>query len=70
MLALTKDLNHEGFDILLFDLRGRGDSQGNGHSRLHIDRDLGGAFDYVKRLGYLGSYLRVKTLIDSGSDKR
>jgi pimeloyl-ACP methyl ester carboxylesterase len=51
-LDLARDLNHQGFDILLFDLRGRGDSQGSGRSLLNIDRDLGGAFDYVKSRGF------------------
>ncbi len=58
-LGLTRDLHFEGFDILLFDLRGRGDSQGHGRSLLYIDRDLGGAFDYVKSLGYSSSSVGI-----------
>jgi pimeloyl-ACP methyl ester carboxylesterase len=58
-LDLARDLNRRGFDILLFDLRGRGDSQGKGRSLLNIDRDLGGAFDYVKLRGYAPSNIGI-----------
>ena len=58
-LDLTRDLNHEGFNILLFDLRGRGESQGHARSLLNIDRDLGGAFDYVKSLGFEPSSIGI-----------
>jgi pimeloyl-ACP methyl ester carboxylesterase len=51
-LGLARDLNRQGFDVLLFDLRGRSQSQGSGRSLLNIDRDLGGAFDYVKSRGF------------------
>jgi pimeloyl-ACP methyl ester carboxylesterase len=58
-LDLTRDLNIQGFDVLLFDLRGRGESQGDARSLLNIDRDLGGAFDYVKSLGFNPSGIGV-----------
>jgi dienelactone hydrolase len=58
-LDLARDLNHKGFDILLFDLRGRGDSQGKVRSLLNIDRDLGGAFDYVKSRGFASSSIGI-----------
>jgi len=58
-LDLARDLNQQGLDILLFDLRGRGDSQGRGRSLLNIDRDLGGAFDYVKSRGYTASSIGI-----------
>jgi uncharacterized protein len=51
-LDLARDLHNQGFDILLFDLRGRGQSQGNARNMMNIDRDLGGAFDYVKTRGF------------------
>ena len=51
-LDLTRDLQQNGFDILLFDLRGRGESQGHGVTLSNIDDDLGGAFDYVESRGY------------------
>ncbi len=38
--------------LLLFDLRGRGESTGRGRSLCYIERDLGGAIDYVKTRGY------------------
>ncbi len=51
-LNLARDLNREGFDLLLFDLRGRGESEGTGRSMMYFDRDLGGALDYVKNRGF------------------
>jgi pimeloyl-ACP methyl ester carboxylesterase len=42
----------KGYNVLLFDLRGRGESEGKGRSLSNIDRDIGGAIDYVKSLGY------------------
>jgi pimeloyl-ACP methyl ester carboxylesterase len=51
-LDLAHDLHQQGFDILLFDLQGRGDSQGSARSLLNIDPDLGGAFDYVESRGF------------------
>lgn len=51
-LDLAHDLHKNGFDILLFDLRGRGESQGHGVNLSNIDVDLGGAFDYVESRGY------------------
>jgi pimeloyl-ACP methyl ester carboxylesterase len=58
-LDLTRDLHLQGFDVLLFDLRGRGDSQGEARNLLNIDRDLGGAFDYVKNLGFEPSSIGI-----------
>ena len=58
-LSLARDMNRQGFDILLFDLRGRGDSEGHARSLLNIDRDLGGAFDYVKSLGHPPSSIGI-----------
>ena len=54
-LDLAHDLNQQGFDLLLFDLRGRGESEGTGHSLEHIDSDLGGALDYIESLGFSDS---------------
>ncbi len=51
-LALARDLHAQGLDLLLFDLRGRGESEGNGRTLSNIDRDLGGALDYVKSRGF------------------
>jgi predicted alpha/beta hydrolase len=51
-LPLARDLVAEGYNVLLFDLRGRGESEGEGQSLSNIERDIGGAFDYVVSVGY------------------
>jgi len=37
--------------VLLFDLRGRGESEGNGALLTRFERDIGGAVDYIKQRG-------------------
>lgn len=51
-LELSKDLVNAGYSILLFDLRGRGESEGRGLVLIHTERDIGGAVDYVKARGH------------------
>ena len=51
-LELSKDLVNAGYSILLFDLRGRGESEGKGLILIHTERDIGGAVDYVKAQGH------------------
>lgn len=51
-LELARDLVVEGYDILLFDLRGRGESEGKGQALSNIERDIGGAVDYLIAEGY------------------
>lgn len=51
-LCLARDLSNKGWDVLLFDLRGRGESDGKGYSLLNIESDIGGAVDYLKSKGY------------------
>jgi pimeloyl-ACP methyl ester carboxylesterase len=51
-LDLSRDLVTRGYNILLFDLRGRGESQGKARSLSDIERDIGGAIDYLKSRGY------------------
>ena len=51
-LGLSRDLLEKGYDILLFDLRGRGESEGKGLALSNIERDIGGAVDYLKGEGY------------------
>ena len=51
-LNLAHDLAQKGYSLLLFDLQGRGESEGKGRSLFNIDRDIGGAVDYVKNRGY------------------
>ena len=52
-LNLAHDLQQQGFNILLFDLRGRGDSEGVAHSLSNENKDIGGAVDYLESRGYL-----------------
>lgn len=51
-LWLAHDLVDREYDVLLFDLRGRGESEGKGLTLSNIDRDIGGAVDYLKSEGY------------------
>jgi pimeloyl-ACP methyl ester carboxylesterase len=50
-LDLTKSLVADGYNVLLFDLRGRGESQGTGINILTNEDDIGGAVDYIKSRG-------------------
>jgi uncharacterized protein len=50
--GLARALIDKGYSILLFDLRGRGESEGKGISLSYIDEDIGGAVDYVRSRGY------------------
>ena len=49
---LARSLVARGYNILLYDLRGRGESEGDGRSLSHIDEDIGGAVDYLKGRGF------------------
>jgi len=51
-LGVARDLVSRGYNVLLFDLRGRGESGGTGYSLLNADKDIGGAVDYLKSLGF------------------
>jgi uncharacterized protein len=51
-LSLAHDLQQKGYNILLFDLRGRGDSAGTAHSLSDENKDIGGAIDYLESRGY------------------
>ncbi len=51
-LGITAALVARGYNVLLFDQRGRGESAGTGHSLLNIDEDVGGAVDYLHGQGY------------------
>jgi uncharacterized protein len=50
-LDLTKSLVADGYNVLLFDLRGRGESQGKGLNMLTNVNDIGGAVDFLKTRG-------------------
>ena len=45
---LAPALVARGYNVLLFDFRGRGESEGVGRSLSDIDQDIGGVVDYVK----------------------
>ena len=51
-LNLAHDLKQQGYNILLFYLRGRGDSGGTAHSLSNENTDIGGAIDYLENRGY------------------
>jgi len=51
-LNLAHDLAQKGYALLLFDLQGRGESEGKGRSLSNTDLDIGGAVDYLKNRGY------------------
>ena len=51
-LGLAHDLVQKGYDILLFDLRGRGESGGKAYSLSNENKDIGGAIDYLESRGY------------------
>jgi len=58
-LGLARDLSKKGFSLLLFDLRGRGESEGKGRTLLNIEHDLGGAVDYLKQRGYTAESIGI-----------
>ena len=58
-LELSRDLVDRGYNILLFDLRGRGESQGNARQLSNTERDIGGAIDYLKSRGYPVSKISI-----------
>jgi uncharacterized protein len=51
-LGLSRDLVARGYSVLIFDQRGRGESEGRGRSLSNIDADIGGAMDYLEGRGY------------------
>jgi len=51
-LEMGKNLVERGFSVLMFDLRGRGESEGKGVFLTHDERDIRGAVDYIKNRGY------------------
>jgi len=50
-LGLTRDLAHRGYSLLLFDRRGRGESDGKGILFRDFEQDVGGAIDYIRNRG-------------------
>jgi pimeloyl-ACP methyl ester carboxylesterase len=51
-IDLARDIVRKGYSLLLFDLRGRGESGGEGRALSFIEEDIGGAVDYLERRGY------------------
>ena len=51
-LSLARDLVNKGYNLLLFDLRGRGESEGEGSTFSNNERDIGGAVDYLESRGF------------------
>jgi pimeloyl-ACP methyl ester carboxylesterase len=58
-LSLANDLVVEGYNVLLFDLRGRGESEGEGRALSNIERDIGGAVDYLIAEGYTSERIYI-----------
>jgi pimeloyl-ACP methyl ester carboxylesterase len=58
-LPLARDLVVEGYNVLLFDLRGRGESEGEGRALSNIERDIGGAFDFLIAEGYTSERIYI-----------
>lgn len=49
---LAPALVKKGYNVLLFDMRGRGESEGKGLALSNIDEDIGGAVDYLGTHGF------------------
>jgi pimeloyl-ACP methyl ester carboxylesterase len=58
-LGLAHDLVNIGYNVLLFDFRGRGESTGKGLSMLTNEQDIGGAVDYLKSKGYTATNIDI-----------
>jgi pimeloyl-ACP methyl ester carboxylesterase len=58
-LGLTRGLVGRGYNVLLFDLRGRGESDGRGLALSNIESDIGGAVDYLKGEGYTNEHIYI-----------
>ena len=49
---LAPALVERGYNVLLYDFRGRGESGGKGRTLSHIDEDIGGGVDYLISRGF------------------
>jgi pimeloyl-ACP methyl ester carboxylesterase len=47
-IGLTRDLVGAGFSVLLFDMRGRGESDGKALTMVHASKDIGAAVEFMK----------------------
>jgi pimeloyl-ACP methyl ester carboxylesterase len=76
-LNMAKGFVDKGFNVLLFDQRGRGESEGQGFVLTNFDRDIGGAVDFVRskkgpneQIGLIGlSAGAAATVIFSSSEE-
>jgi uncharacterized protein len=66
-VALTRALVGKGYNILLFDLRGRGESEGKGINLSNIDQDIGGASDYLKTRGFATKDIAILSFCSGAS---
>lgn len=51
-LDMTRDIVAKGYSVLLFDQRGRGESEGLARPLLHLQRDIGAAIDFARGRGH------------------
>jgi uncharacterized protein len=58
-IALSQDLVARGYNLLLFDQRGRGNSEGRGRALSYFENDIGGAIDYLRNIGYTAHHIAV-----------
>jgi len=58
-VGLARDLVSRGYDLLLFDQRGRGNSEGKGRALSYFDNDIGGAVDYLLDKSYEPSHIAI-----------
>jgi len=58
-LAIVRDLTQRGYNVLLFAPRGRGESTGKARSLTGVDRDIGGAVDYLKTRGFAAADIGI-----------
>jgi pimeloyl-ACP methyl ester carboxylesterase len=50
--GIARALAEKGHNVLLWDMRGRGESEGQGRTLSNIDEDVGGAVDYLESRGF------------------
>jgi uncharacterized protein len=58
-IALSQDLVARGYNMLLFDQRGRGNSEGRGRALSYFENDIGGALDYLSNIGYTAHHIAI-----------